>query len=100
MIKTEYYPDLETAFDSCMEKDYDHVLIRHSYPKGRMIYPHRHDSYEWVIASHGHFKVESEGDEKEFMLDGKETMANHYPAGTEHALTVLGDVLNYFVMRN
>ncbi len=100
MIKIDYFPALEDAFDACMDKDYVHVLIRHSYPKGRRIYPHRHDAYEWVIATHGHFKVESEGDHKEFHLDGGETVVIHYPAGTEHALTVLGEVLDYFVMRN
>lgn len=100
MIKTENYPVLEDAFEACMDKDHDHVLIRHSYPKGRRIYPHRHDAYEWVIATHGHFRVESEGDQKEFNLDGSETVVIHYPAGTEHALTVLGDVLDYFVMRD
>ena len=100
MLKIEYYRDLEEAFEASMTKDYDHVLIRHSYPNGRRIYPHRHDSYEWVIATHGHFKVESEGDEKEFKLDGKEAVVIHYPTGTEHGLTVLGGTLDYFVMRN
>ncbi len=100
MIKTEYYPDLEAAFEACMEKDYDHVLVRHSYPKGRRIYPHRHDAYEWVIATHGHFKAESEGDEEEFKLDGKETVVIHYPPRKEHGLTVLSGMLDYFVMRN
>ncbi|MBT3283389.1 hypothetical protein HN807_12625 [Candidatus Bathyarchaeota archaeon] len=99
MIKTEYFPALEDAFDACMDKDYDHILIRHAYQKGRRIHPHRHDAYEWVIATHGHFKVESEGNKKEFNLDGSITVAIHYPAGTEHALTVLGEVLDYFVMR-
>ena len=100
MIKAEYYPVLEDAFEACMDKDHDHVLIRHSYPKGRRIHPHRHDAYEWVIATFGHFRVESDGDEKEFNLDGSETVVIHYPAGTEHALTVLGGVLDYFVMRD
>lgn len=99
MIKFEYYTSLEDAFEAVMEKDYDHVLIRHAYPKERRIYPHRHDAYEWVIATHGHFKVESEGEEKEFKLDGGKTVVIHYPAGTEHGLTVMGDMLEYFVMR-
>jgi quercetin dioxygenase-like cupin family protein len=100
MIKTEHYSSLEEAFDTCMAKDHDHVLIRHSYKKGLKIHPHRHDAYEWVIATHGHFMVESEGDQKEFNLEGNETVVIHYPAGTEHALTVLGEVLDYFVMRD
>ena len=100
MIKTEHYPNLEEAFEACMGKDHDHVLIRHSYPKGRRIHPHTHDAYEWVIATHGHFKVESEGEELEFQLNGEKTLVIHYPKGTQHGLTVLGDVLDYFVMRN
>ena len=99
MIKIEYYSSLEEAFESTMSKDYDHVLIRHAYPKGTRIYPHRHEVYEWVVATYGHFKVESEGEEKEFNLNGEKTLVIHYPAGTEHGLTVLGDVLEYFVMR-
>ena len=99
MIKFEYYPNLEDAFEATMDKDYDHVLIRHAYPNGRRINPHRHDAYEWVIATHGHFNVESEGEKKEFKLDGEKTIVIHYPSGTEHGLTVLGDVLEYFVMR-
>jgi quercetin dioxygenase-like cupin family protein len=99
MIKYVHYPGLEDAFESTMEKDYDHVLIRHAYPKGRRIYPHRHEAHEWIIATHGHFKVESEGEEKEFKLDKGKTLVIHYPAGTEHGLTVLSDILEYFVMR-
>ncbi len=99
MIKFEYYPDLEDAFESVMEKDSDHVLIRHAYPQGTRIYPHKHDVYEWVIATHGYFTAESESEAKEFKLDGEKTLVIHYPAGTEHGLTVLGDVLEYFVMR-
>ena len=100
MIKTEHYSSLEEAFDTCMAKDRDHILIRHSYRKGLKIHPHRHNAYEWVIATHGHFMVESEGDQKEFNLEGSETVVIHYSAGTEHALTVLGEVLDYFVMRD
>ena len=66
MLKIDYYRDLEEALEASMTKDYDHTLIRHSYPKGRRIYPHTHDAYEWVIATHGHFKAESEGEELEF----------------------------------
>lgn len=99
MIKHEYYPSLEDAFESTMKKDYDHVLIRHAYPKGRKIYPHIHDVYEWVIASHGHFIVESEGETLEFNLNGENVLVVHYPAGTDHGLTVMSDVLEYFVMR-
>ena len=99
MIKFEEYPNLEAAFEGTMKKDYDHVLIRHAYPRGTRIYPHRHDAQEWVIATHGHFKAESEGHEKEFKLDGETTIAIHYPEGTEHGLTVMCDVLEYFVMR-
>jgi anti-sigma factor ChrR (cupin superfamily) len=99
MIRTKYYPELEDAFEACMDKDHDHVLIRHSYPKGRQIHPHTHKAYEWVIATHGHFRVESEGDELEFQLNGEKTLVIHYPGGTEHGLTVIGNVLDYFVMR-
>lgn len=100
MIKIEHYSSLEEAFDTCMTKDHDHILIRHSYRKGTKIHPHKHDTYEWVIATHGHFIVESEGDQKEFKLEGSETVVIQYPAGTEHALTVFGEVLDYFVMRD
>ncbi len=100
MIKTEYYPVMEDAFKTCMDKDHNYVLIRHSYQNGTRIHPHTHDAYEWVIATHGHFRVESEGDEMEFQLDGENTLVIHYPEGTLHSLTVLGDVLEYFVMRN
>jgi quercetin dioxygenase-like cupin family protein len=100
MIKTEYYPVLEDAFEACMDKDHDHVLIRHSYPKGTRVHPHTHDAYEWVIATNGHFSVESERDEIEFQLDGENTLVIHYPEGTQHGLTVLGDILEYFVMRD
>ena len=99
MINYEYYSTLEDAFEATMKKDYDHVLIRHAYSKGRRILPHTHDVYEWVIATNGHFKVESEGEEREFKLDGEKTLVIHYPAGTDHGLTVLGDLLEYFVMR-
>ena len=99
MIKHEYYPSLEDAFEATMKKDYDHVLIRHAYSRGTRIYPHTHDVYEWVIATQGHFVAESEGEKREFKLDGDKTLVIHYPAGTDHGLTVIGDVLEYFVMR-
>ena len=59
------------AFDKSMVKDIDYVLIRHSYSKGTRIIPHIHENAdEFVIVSKGHFKIESEGEEKEFKLDG------------------------------
>ena len=100
MIKIKKYPDLEQAFDENMEKDIDHVLIRHSYPQGRRILPHTHpESDEYVIASKGHFRIISEEDEKEFELDGKDVVVIYYPAGREHSLEVLYEKLDYFVMR-
>ena len=100
MLKIERHPDLEDAFDSNMVRDMDHVLIRHSYRRGRRILPHVHPGDdEYVIASRGHFRVSSEGDEEEFNLDGTEVVVVHYPAGREHALEVLGERLDYFVMR-
>lgn len=100
MIKFEFYSKLEDAFEAVMTKDLDHVLIRHNYPNGTRIYPHKHNVYEWVIATHGHFTVESEGETKEFNLTGEKTVVIHYPAGMGHGLTVLGKTLEYFVMRD
>ena len=100
MLEIEYFPNLEEAFDWVMVKDVDHVLIRHSYVKGTRIYPHiHHGDDEWVIASRGHFKVSSMGDEEEFNLKGEDAVTIYYPAGREHALTVLGERLEYFVLR-
>lgn len=100
MIEIEKYSDLEQAFDESMDKDVDHVLIRHSYPKRRRILPHTHpESDEYVIASKGHFRISSEGAEREFELNGEDVVVIYYPAGREHALEVLGDKLDYFVMR-
>ena len=100
MLEIEYFPGLEEAFDQVMVKDVDHVLIRHSYVKGTRIYPHIHqDAAEWVIASNGHFKVSSMGDEEEFNLKDEDVVTIYYTAGREHALTVLGERLDYFVLR-
>jgi quercetin dioxygenase-like cupin family protein len=68
---------LEDAFKACMDKDHNHVLIRFSCQNGIRIHPHTYDAYEWMIATHGHFRVESEGDKMEFQLDGKNTLIIH-----------------------
>jgi len=100
MIHIEEFSNLEDAFDKNMVKDIDHVLIRHSYLKGRRILLHVHpESDEWVIASRGHFRISSRGDEREFDLDGGKVIVVYYPAGRDHALEVLGERLDYFVMR-
>jgi uncharacterized protein YjlB len=100
MLKIERYPDLEGALDGNMTKDLDHVLIRHSYRKGRHILPHIHpDDHEYVIASRGHFRISSGGIEEEFDLDGSEVVVIYYPAGKDHGLEVLSEKLEYFVMR-
>jgi hypothetical protein len=100
MLKIKYFSGLEEVFDRVMVKDVDHVLIRHSYVRGTRIYPHvHHDAAEWVVASSGHFKVSSMGDEEEFNLKGEDVVTIYYPAGREHALTVLGERLDYFVIR-
>jgi len=100
MLKIERYPDLEGAFDENMVKDLDHVLIRHSYRQGRHILPHVHPKDdEYVIASRGHFRLSSDGTEEEFDLDGTEVVVIYYPAGRDHGLEVLGEKLDYFVMR-
>ena len=100
MLEFECFSGLEEAFDRVMVKDVDHVLIRHSYVRGTRIYPHVHpDASEWVIASSGYFKVSSMGDEEEFNLKGEDAVTIYYPAGREHALTVLGERLDYFVLR-
>jgi quercetin dioxygenase-like cupin family protein len=100
MIKIEKYTNLEEAFDRNMSRDVGHVLIRHSYKKGTKIQPHMHiDSDEFVICSKGRFKISSEGDKREFELNGKNIVVIHYPAGREHALEVLSEKLDYFVLR-
>ena len=100
MLNIKRYPDLETALDKNMTKDVDHVLIRHSYRQGRDILPHVHpNDDEYIIASRGHFRISSEGTEKEFDLDGTEVVVIYYPAGRDHGLEVLGEKLDYFVMR-
>ena len=100
MLNIKRYPDLEMALDENMTKDVDHVLIRHSYRQGRHILPHVHpNDDEYVIASRGHFRVSSDGTEEEFDLDGTEVVVIYYPAGRDHGLEVLGEKLDYFVMR-
>jgi hypothetical protein len=100
MLNIKRYPDLETALDKNMTKDVDHVLIRHSYRQGRHILPHVHpNDDEYIISSRGHFRISSEGTEKEFDLDGTEVVVIYYPAGRDHGLEVLGEKLDYFVMR-
>jgi quercetin dioxygenase-like cupin family protein len=100
MFQIEEYSSLEEAFDENMIKDIDHILIRHSYPKGRHILPHIHpEADEYVVTSKGHFRISSQGEEKEFDLDGGKVIVVFYPAGRDHALEVLGERLDYFVMR-
>jgi quercetin dioxygenase-like cupin family protein len=100
MFQIEEYSSLEDALDGNMVKDADHVLIRHSYVKGRHIQPHVHpEDDEWVIASKGHFRISSQGEEREFDLDGGKVIVVYYPAGRDHGLEVLGEGLDYFVMR-
>ena len=100
MLNIKRYSDLETALDENMVKDLDHVLIRHSYRRGRHILPHVHpQDDEYVIASRGHFRISSAGVKEEFDLDGTEVVVIYYPAGRDHGLEVLGERLDYFVMR-
>jgi len=100
MFQIDEFLSLEDAFDENMVKDIDHVLIRHSYMKGRRILPHIHpEADEYVIASRGHFRISSLGDERKFDLDGGKVIVVYYPAGIDHALEVLGEKLDYFVMR-
>ena len=83
-----------------MVKDIDHTLIRHSYPKGVNIIPHIHENMdEYVIARKGHFLITSEEVRREFNLKGESVTVIYYPAGREHGLKVLGEKLDYFVLR-
>jgi hypothetical protein len=100
MMKIDVYQSLEKAFENCMVKDIDHILIRHSYVNGTKIIPHIHSTAnEYVITSKGHFKIFSEDVMKEFILNGDKVTVIFYPAGREHGLQVLGDKLDYFVLR-
>lgn len=99
MFDIKYYPTLEEAFDAVMKKDDDHILIRHSYPEGTKIHTHTHEVDEWVIASKGNYRLDSQGEEMEVSLDGKQVMVVHYPAGTDHGLISLSDDADYFVLR-
>ncbi|MBL7080196.1 hypothetical protein ISS39_07730 [Candidatus Bathyarchaeota archaeon] len=100
MFRIEEFSSLEVAFDENMVKDVDHVLIMHSYLRGKRIMLHVHpEADEWVIASRGHFRISSQGDEREFDLDGGKVIVVYYPAGRDHALEVLGERMDYFVMR-
>lgn len=100
MFQIKEYSNLDEALDDNMIKDVDHILIRHSYLKGKHILPHIHpEDDEWVIASKGHFKISSQGEEKEFDLYGEKVIVVSYPAGRDHGLEVLGERLDYFVMR-
>lgn len=100
MLRIEEFPSLMDAFENCMVKDIDYVLIRHSYPNGTRVVPHIHEKAdEFVIASRGHFIIYSEETTQEFQLDGESSIAIFYPAGREHGLKVLGEKLDYFVLR-
>ena len=99
-MKIMNYSTLEQAFRETMVEDIDHVLIRHSYERGVNIVPHVHvDADEYVIAREGHFFVTSEDFREEFILDGGSVTVIFYPAGRMHGLRVLGDQLDYFVLR-
>jgi quercetin dioxygenase-like cupin family protein len=101
MLKIDVYPNLEEAFEKSMRKDLDYILIRHSYIKGTNIIPHVHsDADEFVIVSKGHFKIYSEDVIKEFILKENDITVIYYSAGREHGLQVLGDKLDYFVLRS
>ena len=64
------------------------------------IVPHVHgNADEYVIAQKGHFMIVSEEVTREFDLDGESVTVIYYPAGREHGLKVLGDKLDYFVLR-
>ena len=96
----EEYSNLEEALENCMIKDIDHILIRHSYPNGTRIIPHIHkDADEYVVASQGHFIISSEEVTREFQLDGSTVTVIYYPAGRKHGLQVLGNRLEYLVLR-
>jgi hypothetical protein len=100
MMKIDVYSSLEEAFEKSMVKDIDHTLIRHSYAKGTNIIPHIHgDADEYVIASRGHFIIYSEDIVKELNLNGDSVTVIYYSVGRKHGLQVLGDRLNYFVLR-
>jgi hypothetical protein len=101
MMKIDEYQSLEEAFEKNMVNDIDYTLIRHSYVKGTKIMPHIHSNAdEYVIASKGHFMVYSEDVMKEFKLNGDSFIVIYYSAGRKHGLHVLGDELDYFVLRN
>ncbi len=100
MFQIGEFSSLEDALDGNMVRDVDHVLIRHSYLQGRHILPHVHpEDDEYVIASRGHFRIFSQGEEREFDLNGDNVIVVYYPAGRDHGLEVLGERLDYFVMR-
>lgn len=99
-MKIDVYQSFEEALEKSMLIDSDHILIRHSYSKGTKIIPHIHsDADEYVIASKGHFIIHSENVIKEFDLNGETVTVIYYSAGRDHGLQVLGDKLDYFVLR-
>ena len=99
-MKIVDFDSLSEALMETMVEDLDYTLIRHSYPKGTHIIPHVHlKADEYVIAQKGHFLITSEEVTKEFSLDGESVTVIYYPAGREHGLKVLGDRLDYFVLR-
>ena len=100
MFDIKEFPSLNDAFDENMIQDIDHILIRHSYPQGKLIVSHIHsDADEFVIASKGHFKISSLGESLEFNLKGDKVIVVYYPAGRDHGLEVIGEWLDYFVLR-
>ena len=100
MFQIKEYAGFDEALDDNMVKDADHIFIRHSYMKGGHILPHVHpEDDEWVIASRGHIRISSQGEEKELDLHGEKVIVVYYPAGRDHGLEVLGERLDYFVMR-
>jgi len=99
-MKITTYGSLGKALECAMVRDIDHVLIRHSYQKGVNIVPHVHEHMdEYAIAQRGHFSINSEDVSREFNLTGDSVTVIYYPAGREHGLKVLGDRLDYFVLR-
>lgn len=98
MIRITEYKNRDEALEKILKMDKDYTIIRHDFPKGEFIEPHKHPVDEWVIFDYG--KCEAALGLESRVIEAKnKTMAIYFPRNIDHSLKCLTDI-SYWVLRS
>ncbi len=97
-MEVQHFKTLKEAIEHLTANDKNYILVRHTFPAGKIIKPHMHpDVNEWVILDAGEIEFSLDGEKQ--VVKPTDIVAVLCPQRKFHSVRCISDV-SYLVIRD